>query len=56
MQAGQGWGVVMVSNGRLHAPHTRWFAGAGLWRGLCDRRRAHWSHIRDVWEVSEKKK
>ena len=54
MQAGQGWGVLMVSDGRLHAPHTRWVAGAGLWRSLCERRRAHWSHIRGVWEVSER--
>ena len=24
MQAGQGWGVLMVSDGRFHAPHTLW--------------------------------
>ena len=54
MQAGQGWGVGMVSDVRLHAPHTLWFARAGLWRCLCERRGAHWSHIRGFWEVSDR--
>ena len=53
MQAGQRRGVGMVSDVRVHAPHTLWLAEVGLWRCLCERRRVHWSHIRGFWEVSD---